>query len=106
MDHAAILYASLREEFDVANDSEDGSGLAGSSDPGDFESLLASPKRVAKLLDVGMTTVYSLAAKGHLESVWLGKSRRFTMESVRRCAGLGTSPPKSQRPRLMLGGVV
>jgi hypothetical protein len=46
--------------------------------------LLASLKRARALLDCGNTQLYALMNSGELDSVWLGRSRKITVESIQR----------------------
>ncbi len=78
-----------------------------------FEPLAVSPRQACLLLGVGITRLYQLIGNGELESYLDGRSRRITMESIRRrvtqlLAGAGVpsaatktipQPRKRGRPR-------
>jgi hypothetical protein len=46
--------------------------------------LVVSPRVARRLLDTGNTRLYELLAAGELESYREGRSRKITMESIRR----------------------
>jgi hypothetical protein len=46
--------------------------------------LLASLRRTKTMLDCGNTQLYSLMNSGELDSVWLGRSRKITVDSIQR----------------------
>ena len=48
------------------------------------ERLVVSPKRARYLLDVGNTRLYELLAANELDSFLDGRSRKITVESIRR----------------------
>jgi hypothetical protein len=51
---------------------------------GPDDRLLASLRRARTMLDCGNTQLYSLMNSGELESVWLGRSRKITVDSIQR----------------------
>jgi excisionase family DNA binding protein len=46
--------------------------------------LLLSPEQAADALHVGRTTVYEQIASGRLESVRIGRSRRVSLDALKR----------------------
>jgi hypothetical protein len=50
----------------------------------DHERLLVRPRRACHLLDCGTTRLYELIGDGELESFLDGRSRKITVESIRR----------------------
>ena len=54
------------------------------TNPGPDDRLLASLRRARTMLDCGNTQLYSLMNCGELESVWLGRSRKITVDSIQR----------------------
>lgn len=46
------------------------------------DKLLVTAEEAAQLLSVGRTTIYSLLAKGLLESVIIGRSRRIPVDAL------------------------
>jgi hypothetical protein len=46
--------------------------------------LVVSPRVARRLLDTGNTRLYELLAAGELDSYREGRSRKITMESIRR----------------------
>ena len=56
-----------------------GRAIADNLDP-----LAVSPRKARILLSVGNTRLYQLIGNGELESYLEGRSRRVTMESIRR----------------------
>jgi hypothetical protein len=46
--------------------------------------LLAGLRRAKIMLDCGNTQLYALMNSGELDSVWLGRSRKVTVESIQR----------------------
>jgi hypothetical protein len=46
--------------------------------------LLASLRRAKIMLDCGNTQLYALMNSGELDSVWLGRSRKVTVDSIQR----------------------
>jgi len=59
-------------------------GVTGRGAPENFEPLAVSPRQARLLLGVGTTRLYQLIGNGELESYLDGRSRRITMESIRR----------------------
>jgi len=53
------------------------------------EALAVKPKTVARLLDIGTTTVYQLIRDGQLRTVPFGADQRVLMEDVKRLAQEG-----------------
>jgi excisionase family DNA binding protein len=49
-----------------------------------LEPLVVSPKEACRLLDCGPTKLYELIEAGEIESYLDGRSRKITMESVKR----------------------
>jgi hypothetical protein len=54
------------------------------SNIGPDDRLLASLRRAKTMLDCGNTQLYSLMNSGELDSVWLGRSRKITVDSIQR----------------------
>jgi excisionase family DNA binding protein len=55
--------------------------------------MLLTPTEAGRVLSVGRTTVYHLMSTGQLESVSIGRSRRITLEAIRRYVdGLTATP--------------
>jgi excisionase family DNA binding protein len=54
---------------------------------GDVEALCVSPRRAARMLDLGLTRTYELLNSGELRSFKDGKSRRVIVESMREYIG-------------------
>jgi hypothetical protein len=69
------------------------------------ERLVVSPKRARYLLDVGNTRLYELLAANELDSFLDGRSRKITVESIRRyvsrrlSTGQSSVPHSRSRPR-------
>jgi hypothetical protein len=51
---------------------------------GDDEPLVVSPRRAQRLLDIGHTRLYELIAARELESYTEGRSRRITVQSIKK----------------------
>jgi hypothetical protein len=56
----------------------------GNGNQQDNERLLVRPRRACHLLDCGTTRLYELLDNGELESFLDGRSRKITVESIRR----------------------
>jgi excisionase family DNA binding protein len=54
-----------------------------------IEILLITAKQVSEILSVSERTVYNLWYAGHLDSVKLGSSRRFSLDDVKKLAATG-----------------
>lgn len=63
------------------------------------ERLVVSPKRARYLLDVGNTRLYELLAASELDSFLDGRSRKITVESIRRYISRRLSTDQSSVPR-------
>jgi hypothetical protein len=50
----------------------------------DYERLVVRPSRACHMLDCGTTRLYELLDDGELESFLDGRSRKITVESIRR----------------------
>jgi excisionase family DNA binding protein len=50
----------------------------------DIEPFIVKPRDARRLLSVGQTTLYELLKTGELESFLDGRSRKITVESIRR----------------------
>jgi excisionase family DNA binding protein len=48
-----------------------------------LEVFAVSPAKAGEILGGGRTKIYELLAQGELESFWIGRSRRVTLESIR-----------------------
>jgi hypothetical protein len=55
-----------------------------STELGDDEVLVVSPRRAQHLLDVGHTRLYQLIAARELESYCEGRSRKITLRSIKQ----------------------
>jgi hypothetical protein len=68
---------------------------------GDTERLVVSPRRAQHMLDCGNTRLYELLAAGELDSFLDGRSRKITVESIRRYISRRVTPgrgwPKKTR---------
>ena len=76
-----------------------------------IEPLAVSPRQACRLLTVGNTRLYELIAAGEIESYRDGRSRRISMESIRRrvarllaaaganAAAMEVTPLRSRRGR-------
>ena len=51
--------------------------------------LVVKPRQACRLLDCGHKRLYQLLAEGQLESFKDGRSRKITMESIRRFIARG-----------------
>jgi hypothetical protein len=51
---------------------------------GSTEPIVVSPRRARQMLDVGNTRIYELLKEHKLESYLDGRSRKITVESIRR----------------------
>ena len=67
-----------------------------STDLGQDEPLVVSPRRARHLLDCGNTRFYELLAAGELESFKDGKSRKVTMASIRAYVARRLAPSGSE----------
>jgi Helix-turn-helix domain len=50
----------------------------------DIEPFIVKPRDARRLLSVGQTTLYQLLKTGELESFLDGRSRKITVDSIRR----------------------
>lgn len=64
-----------------------------------FESLVVKPKIAWKMLGCGNTRGYELIAAGELESYKEGRSRKITVESIRRYIARRLAISMSEEPR-------
>jgi excisionase family DNA binding protein len=53
--------------------------------------LVVAPRKAAELLGIGQVSVFKLLKDGSLQSVKIGKSRRISVESIKRLAAEGTA---------------
>jgi hypothetical protein len=67
---------------------------------GDLERLVVRPRRACHLLDCGITRLYELLRDGELESFLDGRSRKITVDSIRRYVdrGRGAGQPAKDQP--------
>jgi hypothetical protein len=47
-----------------------------------LEAFAVSPAKAGAIIDGGRTKVYELLAQGELESFWIGRSRKITVQSI------------------------
>jgi hypothetical protein len=59
---------------------------------GDNERLVVSPRRARHMLDCGNTRLYELLKNKELESYVDGRSRKITVDSIRRYIALRLAP--------------
>ena len=55
--------------------------------------LVVKPRQACRLLDCGHKRLYQLLAEGQLESFKDGRSRKITVESIRRYIARGLAAP-------------
>lgn len=66
-------------------------------DEGSIDPILVSVKQAAKALDISPWLTYQLCDRGELESVYIGRSRKVVLASLRRyVANLPTVPSKDE----------
>ncbi|NIT35166.1 MAG: helix-turn-helix domain-containing protein [candidate division Zixibacteria bacterium] len=61
---------------------------------------LLKPREVAEALNIAISSVHRLAAKGQLPCIWVGGQRRFRATDIERVIENGTAPAERRgRPR-------